>query len=108
MSNQNEGNTFVNANETLTVTDYISQLFPDMTYSEVQEAALVYQGYGTALEQAILVNGDCKSPTRNTNNSFTWTLLCSHYCLPDLLLAPGIRWSFMEGQSFELLTPITF
>ena len=59
-TNQNEGTTFVNPNETLTITDYISQLFPDMTCSEVDAAAAVYQDYGTALEQAIVVMGDCE------------------------------------------------
>ena len=61
MSNQNEGNIFVNPNETLTITDYISELFPDMMCLQVQEAAHVYQNYGTAVEQAIAVMGDCKS-----------------------------------------------
>ncbi|KAH0833387.1 Alpha/Beta hydrolase protein [Lanmaoa asiatica] len=56
--NQNEGNIFVNVNETLTITDYISQLFPDMTSLQVQEGASVYEDYGTALEQAIMVMGD--------------------------------------------------
>ncbi|KAH0833388.1 Alpha/Beta hydrolase protein [Lanmaoa asiatica] len=56
--NQNEGNVFVNVNETLTITDYISQLFPDMTSLQVQEAASVYEDYGTPLEQAITVMGD--------------------------------------------------
>ncbi|KAG6372175.1 Alpha/Beta hydrolase protein [Boletus reticuloceps] len=58
MGNQNEGNTFVDGNETLTITDYVSQLFPDMTFLQVQEAASVYQKYGTAVDQAIMVMGD--------------------------------------------------
>ena len=32
-----------------------------MTSLQVQEAAYVYKDYGTALEQAITVMGDCKS-----------------------------------------------
>ncbi|KAG6372189.1 Alpha/Beta hydrolase protein [Boletus reticuloceps] len=58
VSNQNEGNTFVYANETLTIADYVSQLFPDMTFAQVQEAASVYKNYGTAVEQAMMVMGD--------------------------------------------------
>ncbi|KAI9457054.1 Alpha/Beta hydrolase protein [Boletus coccyginus] len=58
VTNQNEGSFLVNPNETLTITDYVSQLFPDMTYLQVQEAAHVYRNYGTALEQARLVIGD--------------------------------------------------
>ncbi|KAG6372185.1 Alpha/Beta hydrolase protein [Boletus reticuloceps] len=58
MGNQNEGNTFVDANETLTITDYVSQLFPDMTFAQVQETASVYKNYGTAVDQAIMVMGD--------------------------------------------------
>ena len=58
--NQNEGDYFVDGNETLTITDYVSQLFPDMTSLQVQEAAYIYQDYGTALEQAITVMGDCE------------------------------------------------
>ncbi|KAH7906561.1 Alpha/Beta hydrolase protein [Hygrophoropsis aurantiaca] len=58
VGNSNEGNNFVNANETLNITDYVAQLFPDMTPLQVQEAAYVYQSYGTALEQAITVMGD--------------------------------------------------
>lgn len=61
VTNQNEGNIFVDANETLTITDYISQLFPNMSSLSVQQAALIYQeNYGTALEQAIMVMGDCE------------------------------------------------
>lgn len=63
VTDQNEGNIFVNVNETMTITDYISQLFPDMTYSEVEGAAAIYQDYGTAVEQAIMVMGDCESFT---------------------------------------------
>ncbi|KAF8442075.1 Alpha/Beta hydrolase protein [Boletus edulis BED1] len=58
MGNQNEGNIFVDANETLSITDYVSQLFPDMTFAQVQEAASVYKNYGTAVDQAIMVMGD--------------------------------------------------
>ncbi|KAH7928320.1 alpha/beta-hydrolase [Leucogyrophana mollusca] len=58
VGNSNEGNIFVNANETLNITDYVAQLFPDMTPLQVQEAAYVYASYGTPLEQAIAVMGD--------------------------------------------------
>ncbi|KAG9316092.1 Alpha/Beta hydrolase protein [Chiua virens] len=58
VSNQNEGNIFVPVDETLTITDYVSQLFPDMSSLQVQEAAYIYQDYGNALEQAIMVVGD--------------------------------------------------
>ncbi|KIJ62991.1 hypothetical protein HYDPIDRAFT_93630 [Hydnomerulius pinastri MD-312] len=58
VGNSNEGNIFVEANETLTITDYVSQLFPDMTSTQIQEAAYIYQNYGTPLEQAITVMGD--------------------------------------------------
>ena len=50
----------MHANQTLTITEYASQLFPDMTSLQVQEAAYIYQGYGTALEQAIMMTGDCE------------------------------------------------
>ena len=60
VGNQNEGNIFVDTNETLTITDYISQLFPDMTSTQVQEAAIVYENYGTAVDQAVAVMGDCE------------------------------------------------
>ncbi|KAH7903614.1 hypothetical protein BJ138DRAFT_1120210 [Hygrophoropsis aurantiaca] len=58
VGNSNEGNIFVNANETLNITDYVAQLFPDLTSVQVQEAAYIYQSYGTPLEQAITVMGD--------------------------------------------------
>ena len=64
VGNQNEGNIFVNANETLTITDYVSQLFPDMTHLQVHEAAYIYRDYGTAFEQAIMVMGDCEFKQR--------------------------------------------
>ena len=74
MSNQNEGNIFVNPNETLTFTDYVSQLFPDMMYDQVQKATYVYQHYGTALEQAITVMGDCKSRILGAKNLIVYSL----------------------------------
>ena len=62
-TDQNEGNAFVDVNETLPITDYISRLFPDMTPFRVQEAALIYEEYETSVEKAIMVMGDCE--TRN-------------------------------------------
>ncbi|KAG8212817.1 Alpha/Beta hydrolase protein [Butyriboletus roseoflavus] len=58
VTNQNEGNIFIDVNETLTTTDYVSQLFPDMTLLQVQAAAKVYEDYGTTIDQAIRVMGD--------------------------------------------------
>ncbi|EGN99361.1 hypothetical protein SERLA73DRAFT_152978 [Serpula lacrymans var. lacrymans S7.3] len=51
-------NSFVNLNESLSVTEYVSNLFPDMTPLQVQEAAYMYNNTGTALEQAFGVYGD--------------------------------------------------
>ena len=43
------------------ITDYVSSLFPDMTSFQLKEAASIYQKYGTPIEQAALVYGDCES-----------------------------------------------
>ncbi|EGN99360.1 hypothetical protein SERLA73DRAFT_108823 [Serpula lacrymans var. lacrymans S7.3] len=58
VGNSHEGHNFVNLNETLTITDYVAQLYPDMTSLQVQEAAYLYNNTGDALDQAIGVMGD--------------------------------------------------
>lgn len=94
----------MNPNETLTITDYISQLFPDMTYPEVEEAATVYEGYGTALEQAIMAIADCESYADAVLATATLTGTRSHLCVPDVLSAPDIYRSCMEDLSVESLS----
>ena len=103
VTNQNEGNIFVDANETLKITDYISQLFPDMTHFEVEAAAAVYADYGTAVEQAIMVMGDCESHLEATGTMATLMGLHSHLCVSDVLPTADVRRSCMEGPSFEPL-----
>ncbi|KAH7928321.1 alpha/beta-hydrolase [Leucogyrophana mollusca] len=53
-----EGTDFVNQNETLTVTDYVAQLFPDLPLEQVEEAAYLYQDLGTPLQQADYIMGE--------------------------------------------------
>ncbi|KAH7906562.1 Alpha/Beta hydrolase protein [Hygrophoropsis aurantiaca] len=58
IGNSHEGNDFVNPNETLSITDYVSQLFPDLTSVQVQQAAYLYSSFGSPLNQAYEVMGD--------------------------------------------------
>ena len=99
MSNKNEGYIHVNSNQTLPIADYVSRLFPEMTSLQVQEAASVYEEYGTPVEQAIMAMGDCE-PCNLLLKILGYTPFssCSHLCLPDVQLARDIRGSFVEGQ----------
>lgn len=74
MTNHNEGNIFVDVNKTLMIMDYVSQLFTDVTFPQVQEATYVYQNYGTAVEQAITVMSDC-AISDLAFKSNTWNLI---------------------------------
>ncbi|KAH7906752.1 Alpha/Beta hydrolase protein [Hygrophoropsis aurantiaca] len=58
VGNTFEGPDFVNQNETLTVTDYVSQLFPDLPLEQVEEAAYIYSGLGTPVDQANYIMGE--------------------------------------------------
>ena len=98
VTNKNEGNDFVDANETLTITDYVSRLFPDMTSFQVQEAASIYQEYGTSVEQAIMVMGDCESRSCKSGRSAN-NLMYSYIYMPHVLPAEDICWFLMEGRS---------
>ena len=89
----------MNPNETLTIVDYISRLFPDMTHSEVQQAASVYKGYGTALQQAIMVMSDCKSCSEAVRTTASLTGPRSHLSVPDVLPPQDVCRSCVEGSS---------
>ncbi|KAH7903815.1 hypothetical protein BJ138DRAFT_1020029, partial [Hygrophoropsis aurantiaca] len=53
-----EGPHFINPNETLSITEFVAQLFPDLSLIQVQQAAYLYSEFGSALEQAAEVYGD--------------------------------------------------
>lgn len=64
VTNTFEGRDFVSATiaANQTITDYISQLMPQFTKQQIQEAARVYSNVGSddVLDQAIAIMGECK------------------------------------------------
>ena len=64
MTNTFEGGIFVNANfsEQLTLTDYVTQLFPLFDSEQIQTAVQNYENIGleTVNDQAIAVMGECE------------------------------------------------
>lgn len=64
VTNTFEGRDFVSAAiaANQTITDYISQLMPQFTKQQIQEAARVYSNVGSddVLDQAIAIMGECK------------------------------------------------
>ena len=91
ITNQNEGNLFVDVNETLMTTDYISQVFPDMSHLQVQRAANVYKHYGTPLDQAIQMMGDCESIDFKSGRNATKPISDLNYPLqPSSCVRPTI------------------
>ncbi|KAH7906676.1 Alpha/Beta hydrolase protein [Hygrophoropsis aurantiaca] len=58
VGNAHEGPHFINPNETLSITEFVAQLFPDLSLIQVQQAAYLYSEFGSALEQAAEVYGD--------------------------------------------------
>jgi hypothetical protein len=59
MTNSHEGNTFVDQSTTLDVADYVKMLFPNFGPAEVAGAVALYQNYGSNVNQANLVMGEC-------------------------------------------------
>ena len=65
MTNAFEGGIFVNSNfsEVMTVTDYVTQLFPLFNQAQINEAVRQYtnvSGLETVNDQAIAIMGECK------------------------------------------------
>ncbi|KAG2130975.1 Alpha/Beta hydrolase protein [Suillus bovinus] len=58
MTNSHEGNYFVNQSMTLDVADYVKTLFPNFGSTQVAGAVMVYQNYGSNVNQANLVMGE--------------------------------------------------
>ena len=92
----------MDTNETLTITDYVSQLFPDMTYLQVQEAAHVYRNYGTALEQAITVVGDCESSNLGREELHH---LFGHWFVAIFVCPTYYLLQTFAGRSFKVSVP---
>ncbi len=57
-TNSNEGFIYVNQNSTLSVANYIAQLFPLLGQKDIDAAASQYAGLGTPIEQATAIMGE--------------------------------------------------
>jgi len=60
-TNTFEGALFVNQStaDTVRIPDYVSQLFPNFSPSEIKQAAAIYSGLGSNIFQAIAIMGEC-------------------------------------------------
>jgi hypothetical protein len=58
-SSSNEGFIFINQNNTLSVVDYVAQLFPLFGQKEIDATAAQYAGLGTPFEQVTAIMGEC-------------------------------------------------
>ena len=71
MTNQNEGTIFVSSaiSANQTVTEYVANLFPTLSSSQVSEVVKAYSdtGFTDTFDQAVLIMGECKRPYKRPN-----------------------------------------
>ncbi|KAG1767708.1 Alpha/Beta hydrolase protein [Suillus placidus] len=93
MSNSHEGNIFVNQSTTLDVADYVKTLFPDIGSVQAAGAVTMYQNYGSNVNQANLVMGDCMCIFEGISLSLVSWVVSAIFVCPTyyLLLAFGER-----------------
>ncbi|KAF8344962.1 alpha beta-hydrolase [Amanita rubescens] len=79
-TSSNEGFIFINQNNTLSVVDYVAQLFPLFGQKEIDATAAQYAGLGTPFEQVTAITGE------------------SIFVCPTYLLQRGFRGRSFKGE----------
>jgi hypothetical protein len=98
MTNSHEGNIFVDQSTTLDVADYVKTLFPNFGSAEVAGAVTLYQNYGSNVNQANLVMGECMCIFEAMTNAPDFMGRFSNIRLPHLLSPLGIWRTSLESE----------